>query len=43
VLAVEGVRPVGLFMFLARSTVLWEVHVVFTRERRDGFGAVWAE
>ena len=37
VLAIEGSRPVGLFMFLPRSTVLWEAHVAFpfTRKRRS--------
>jgi RimJ/RimL family protein N-acetyltransferase len=35
VLAIEGALPVGLFTFLPRSTVLWEVHVAFSRERRS--------
>jgi hypothetical protein len=33
VLAIEGTRLAGLLTFVPRSTVLWEIHVVFTPGR----------
>jgi RimJ/RimL family protein N-acetyltransferase len=38
VAAIEGTQVVGLFSFLPRSTVLWEVHIALHRKGRRTHG-----